>query len=547
MERQHRPFHILVVEDSPTQAQRARLILENHGHRVTVARDGVEGYTAAMATPFDLVLSDVNMPHMDGFELCRRLKDDPRTRYIPFLIVTERDRVTDLIQALEVGADNFLTKPYGEDILRLRVDRLLNDIAAWKARTGASGGMLLPRPEELVLGFERGQIVELLMGSAQRLEQEIQAVAEVSLMLTLDRSLDEIETYVAERIWALTDAECAAILTWPGAGRAASQRIHSGDPLVVQAVGSAIYSLSYWLRAQLSGAERERDLREFPVAEVEPLADLAQQFGVASCLVAPLEERGAPVGAIVGCYGPQHRLTQEERRRMFALSCQAAVALENRRLFEASERAAAELEQAYRAVKEANKEAMFMLAAAVEARDGFTGAHLYRVQGYVEAIAVHLGLSPETVDELGYSSIMHDVGKLLIPDSVLGKPGKLTEAEWQVMRQHPEFGYRILSQKEFFATAREVALCHHERWDGAGYPRGLRGEQIPLAARITAVADIYDALTTERPYKQAWTEQEALAEILRLRGTHLDPTIVDVFRDLHQDHIIARIRQQQPA
>jgi putative two-component system response regulator len=135
------------------------------------------------------------------------------------------------------------------------------------------------------------------------------------------------------------------------------------------------------------------------------------------------------------------------------------------------------------------------------------------------------------------------VGKLLVPDSILGKPGKLTDEEWVEMRRHPDHGASILANGEFFVMASDIARCHHERWDGAGYPRGLKRDEIPIAARITSVADVFDALVTKRSYKEPWADTDAIAEIGRLRGTSFDPAVVDAFMRLWDRGEIAQIRR----
>jgi len=174
-------------------------------------------------------------------------------------------------------------------------------------------------------------------------------------------------------------------------------------------------------------------------------------------------------------------------------------------------------------------------------RDDETGAHLARVSAYCRffARALHAdGRHHATIDEdwvrdLGWAAPLHDVGKVAIPDAILFKPGKLDEAEWLVMRTHAAIGAEILrglaagAGHALLALAGEVAWTHHERWDGGGYPRGLAGAEIPLAGRIMAVADCYDALTSERPYKRAWTHAEAIAELRRQRGLAFDPELID--------------------
>jgi putative two-component system response regulator len=152
-------------------------------------------------------------------------------------------------------------------------------------------------------------------------------------------------------------------------------------------------------------------------------------------------------------------------------------------------------------------------------------------------------MSSEESEQISFFSIMHDVGKIHIPDSILQKPGPLTAEEWEVMQTHCIAGEKILGNKPFYQTAREIARSHHERWDGNGYPDGLKGESISLAARIVNVADVFDALTNERPYKSAWPVKEALAEMKTLSGKAFDPKILNVFIGLqvkkqkHEDFI----------
>jgi putative two-component system response regulator len=142
---------------------------------------------------------------------------------------------------------------------------------------------------------------------------------------------------------------------------------------------------------------------------------------------------------------------------------------------------------------------------------------------------------------VGYAAIVHDLGKLRIPDSVLIKPGELNEEDWEIMRKHPEYGADLLGKGLFYDIARVVALHHHERWDGSGYPFGLTGEDIPLAARIVAVADVYDALISARPYKRAWPRERALAELLTMRARKLCPQSVDAFLQLWAEGVVSQI------
>jgi len=177
------------------------------------------------------------------------------------------------------------------------------------------------------------------------------------------------------------------------------------------------------------------------------------------------------------------------------------------------------------------QETIFCLARAAEYRDPETGAHILRMAHYSRHIAQHLGLPTEQQDLLLEAAPMHDIGKVGTPDLILLKPGKLTEEEFSIMKQHAVIGYEVLnaSNSSLLKVAAEIAHTHHEKFDGTGYPRGLKGADIPLFGRIVAVADVFDALTSDRPYKKAWSNEQASQLLREGAGTHFDPACVDAF------------------
>ncbi len=199
--------------------------------------------------------------------------------------------------------------------------------------------------------------------------------------------------------------------------------------------------------------------------------------------------------------------------------------LEERRAQEMLEKAHDELIQAY-------EETIRGWARALELRDLETGGHAHRVTEMTLCLAAHLGIRGEALRDVRHGALLHDVGKMGIPDSILLKPGALSEEEWDVMRRHPAYAVELLGPIEFLSRAVDIPACHHEKWDGSGYPRGLRGEEIPLAARIFAVVDVWDALRWDRPYRRAWTEDRVRDYLRTLAGTHLDPRVVGAFFDV---------------
>lgn len=190
-----------------------------------------------------------------------------------------------------------------------------------------------------------------------------------------------------------------------------------------------------------------------------------------------------------------------------------------------------ELQLALKEIEDLSLEIIFRLAKAAEYRDEHTGYHIQRISHYAVTIGINIGLNNEALEVLRYASPLHDIGKLGIPDSILLKPGALMKEEWEIMKQHTLIGANILkgSKIKYLKAAEKIALYHHERWDGTGYPEGLKGSKIPLLARITAIADVFDALTSDRPYRKALSVDEAFTIIEEGKGKHFDPELVDIF------------------
>jgi len=207
------------------------------------------------------------------------------------------------------------------------------------------------------------------------------------------------------------------------------------------------------------------------------------------------------------------------------LAGQAAIAIENARMFDSLERSNLDLMLAYDKTIEGWSKAL-------DLRDRETEGHTRRVTDLTLRLAKQLGMNPPDIVHIRRGALLHDIGKIGIPDHILLKPGGLTEEEWIIMRQHPQYAYDMLSAVEYLRPALHIPYCHHEKWDGSGYPRGLKGEDIPLPARIFAIADVYDALTNHRPYRLAWVKEQALDYIRAQSGKHFDPKVVEAFMEI---------------
>ncbi len=331
---------ILVIDDEEQNLRLMEAMLIPLGYAVILARDGMEALEKVREIPPDVILLDIMMPKMDGFEVARRLKEDEEAKIIPIVMVTVLREVEDRIRALEVGTDDFLTKPVDNTELKARVNSLLK-VKAYN---------------------------------------------------------DHMRNYQNE------------------------------------------------LEAEV--AKRTEQLR-----------------------------------------------------------------------------------QAFEKIKVASLDTIYRLSRAAEHRDKDTGAHIQRMSHYAATVARKVGLSEETVEAILYAAPMHDVGKIGIPDQILLKPGRLDSDEWEIMKEHTIAGVQILegSDAESIKLAEVIALTHHEKWDGSGYPKGLKGQEIPLVGRITAIADVFDALTSKRPYKKAFPLEKAFIIIKEGRGSHFDHQVVDAF------------------
>ncbi|HLF72817.1 MAG TPA: HD domain-containing phosphohydrolase [Anaerolineales bacterium] len=323
---------VLIVDDEYAGRETLQSVLEGEGYQLEMAENGFQAIEKAKALLPDVILLDVMMPGMTGFEVCQHIRSDPQVAEIPIIILTALDDRESMLKSLKAGADDFISKPF-------------------------------------------------------------------------DR---------------------------------------------------------YELRARLFGITR---LNRY------------------------------------------HKLVQERAKLLQAHT---------------------QLLDAYEATIEGWSRAM-------DLRDRETEGHSRRVADHTEQLARAYGLSEEELVHVRRGALLHDMGKLGVPDSILHKPDRLTDEEWAIMRLHTQLAYDMLHPVEYLRPALDIPYCHHEKWDGSGYPRRLKGNEIPPAARLFAVIDVWDALTSDRPYRRAWTDENALAYIREQSGKHFDPEIVDLFFKVLQD------------
>ena len=257
------------------------------------------------------------------------------------------------------------------------------------------------------------------------------------------------------------------------------------------------------------------------IEEIPELADLVRA-GFTAYLGVPLIAKGVIKGVLEIYQSGPIALDQDQRSFLDMLAGQAAIAIESAQLFENLQGSNVELMMAYDETIEGWSQAM-------DLRDKETEGHSRRVTEMTVKLAANFGSTPEELIHIRRGALLHDIGKLGVPDEILRNPKELTDEEWTIMHEHPQFAYNMLAPITYLHPALDIPFCHHEKWDGSGYPRGLKGNQIPLAARIFAVVDVWDALTSDRTYREAWTKEEALTFIQEQSGKHFDPRVVSIF------------------
>ncbi len=249
---------------------------------------------------------------------------------------------------------------------------------------------------------------------------------------------------------------------------------------------------------------------------------LLDQEGFQTFYGIPLKVEGRMLGVLEIFHREMIEYDETSMDFLLALADQTAIAISQAKLFN-------EMQEANRALIVAYDETIEGWALALEMRDNETQGHSQRVTELVMDLAMQMGVNGKDLVNLNRGAILHDIGKMGVPDRILHKPGKLDPEEWEIMKKHPVYGYQMLSNIDFLRDACDIPLYHHERWDGTGYPEGLKGIDIPLAARIFAIVDVWDAVTNDRPYHAAWSREEALTHIRTQEGRHFDPDVIKNF------------------
>ena len=441
---------VLIVDDQASVRELVKRLLGPLKFNLATANDGAEALEQAAKLDPDLILLDVNMPHLNGLEVCRRLRADHTFEETPIVIVTTHDDERARDRGFEAGADDFISKPFHPALLRRRVQTLTR------------------------LNHSRRHHVE-----RSRFKELI------------DLSPDGIAIVSRDQEVQLVNPTLRCLL---------------GVEL-----GAASVSKTD-IKANLTTFIMPAELNHCRAKLLELFKTLGAQVRFETTL---LKGDGAPVQVEVhGAHSSWNGLP----------AAQLIIRdITQRKLSEAQlRRSNTELRLAYDTTIEG-------WARALELRDKETEGHTRRVTDMTVRLAKVVGIDEETLVHIRRGALLHDIGKMGVPDHILLKPGKLSAGEWEAMRQHPAHALAMLSPITFLRPALDIPYCHHEKWDGTGYPRGLKGEAIPLAARIFSLVDVWDALSYDRPYRRAWPQEKVITYLGEHAGIDFDPALTATF------------------
>lgn len=471
---------VLIVDDDPAVLELCDRILSDNGYRTAKASSGQEAVKWATVNSLDLLLTDIVMPGIDGIGTWRAVEAiHPNATGV---VITGHGVIETAVDAMKNGFSGFVVKPFG----------------ASELLTAVSEALHRRKKEREVFRFR-----SLL--SLFEVSQAITQVLDLRPLLELILKLAVQETGCDKASLMLLEQKTRTLRIWASLGLPAEVVARTAEKL-----GQGIAG---WV------AEKGHPLiLGGPSEDTSRFAPVMKSQGVASALCLPLVARGQVIGVLNLSKGERKTpFTESDEELISIFSATAAGCIENARLHE-------KLHQSYFS-------AIGALAAAVEAKDPFTRGHSDAVSRYAADLAQEMGMDSAEVEGIRVAGLLHDVGKIGISESVLLKRGDLTAEEYEVIKSHPVLGARILEPAIFPWEVTPLVYHHQERFDGRGYPEGLKGEDIPLGARILAVSDTFDALTQKRAYREAVPYRDAIDVLLEVAGTQLDAVIVNAFLD----------------
>lgn len=501
--------NILVVDDDLKVLEILEKSLKNKGHTVSVARDGEEALGCYKDSLPDMVVLDVVLPDMDGRDLLRIMRSVPGVDEIPALFLSANSDPEVVVSSLNSGGDDFLAKPFSLQEFNAKVRKVLGSYRTTRALTR--------RAELLESEVSKEQASNVMINrELKRQLLSIRTLFNVSQDLNRWLDLDEMINGFSLTLVGELQTSSMALFT---IRRERDQCVYLEgvkgfeQDRISDLTIKIDSDFSRWLMSEA------RPLKLVRTGEKDWAGKLPDvRLAIFEYVMPIIVKRKLRGMVFIGPRLSGRSYSAGDLAMLQSICNSAGIGLDNARLFR-------ELQDTYLSTVKA-------LVSVIEAKDPYTKGHTERVADYAVALGTKLNLPKEELRDIAFGAVLHDIGKLVVYERILNKPGELDQEEWQILKEHPVIGASIIENMDFLSGTVALVRHHHEQWDGNGYPDGLQGDDIPMGARIIAVTDSYDAMTTDRPYRKALKRKVAIDTLRAKAGSQFDPEVVENFIEL---------------